>query len=215
MRWEDGIQQVGFKSVDTGIFDVPYGMDYQSNARKEKHLKIEGDDNLDWLPNWCFQIKRVMKNDAHLYVFCSWHKVEVFKNELRKHFNIKNMLIWNKGGGGMGDLEGDYSPAYELILFCSNGNRALNGKRPSSVLNYPKTLNANHPTEKPVGLIRHLIQNSTVKGQLVLDTFAGSFVTLQACKELGIDSISFEKEEEHCRNAKKLVDGVTIDMFAE
>ena len=214
LDWNIGIKSVDYKSVDCLIADVPYGMDYQSNARKEKHDKIEGDDNLDWLPEWCFQIKRVMKSDAHMYVFCSWHKVEVFKNELRKHFNIKNILIWNKGGGGMGDLEGDYSPQYYMIIYCSNGKKPLNGKRTGSVIETPKTLNENHPTEKPVALIRYLVEKSTEKGDLVLDTFAGSFSTLQACKQTGRNCISFEIKKKHCDKAKNLVDGITIDMFS-
>lgn len=213
--WKEGIKEVPFKSIDCVVTDVPYGMSYQSNSRKEKHLKIEGDDNLDWLPDWCFEIKRVVKNDAHLYIFCSWHKVEVFKNELRKHFNIKNILIWKKNGGGMGDLEGDYSPQYEMIIFCSNGKKALNGKRDSNVIETPRTANDNHPTEKPVNLIRYLVEKSTKKGETVLDTFAGSFSTLQACKQTGRNCISFEIEPTHCEKAKKLVDGVTVDMFSE
>jgi site-specific DNA-methyltransferase (adenine-specific) len=215
MKWEDGIKDVPFKSIACGIHDIPYGMDYQSNARKVKHEKIDNDDNLDWLPEWVFQQKRIMKTDGHLYVFCSWHKVDIIKRELSKQFEVKNILIWNKGGGGMGDLEGDYSPQYEMIIFCSNGSKALNGKRPGSIINFPKTNNALHPTQKPVELMRFFIENSSQKGDNICDTFSGSFPTLKAAKLSGRNAYCFEMKKKYCDEAKVIVDGMTIDMFSE
>ena len=87
---------------------------------------------------------------------------------------------------------GDYAPKYELIIFCSNGSKKLNGGRSSNVIKCAKMTTDNHPTEKPTNLLRHLIEKSTNKGDLVLDTFAGSFSTARACKEIGRDFICFE-----------------------
>ena len=69
--WQDGIKQVLDNSVDLVITDPPYGMKFQSNYRKVKHKSIQNDDNLDWLGGWCKQLKRVCKDEAHIYVFCS------------------------------------------------------------------------------------------------------------------------------------------------
>jgi DNA modification methylase len=71
----------------------------------------------------------------------------------------------------------------------------------------------NHPTEKPTNLLRHLIEKSTNKGDLVLDTFAGSFSTARTCKEIGRDFICFEVEPEYCRTAKNLLNGVSVSLF--
>lgn len=52
----------------------------------------------------------------------------------------------------------------------------------STVLHYPKpAANPDHPTPKPVPLVGRLIGNSTRRGQIVLDPFAGSGSTLAAC----------------------------------
>ena len=211
--WQDGIKQVLDNCIDLVVTDLPYGMKFQSNHRKVKHKSIQNDDNLDWLGNWCKELKRVCKPEAHLYVFCSWHNVDIFKQELGAYFQIKNILIWEKNNTGMGDLEGDYAPKYEMVIFCSNGSKKLNGGRDANILKAKRTGNENHPTEKPVNLIRYLIEKSSNKGDLVLDTFAGSFSTAQACKEIGRDFICFEIEPEYCRTAKNLLNGVSVSLF--
>lgn len=211
--WKVGIKDVSAKSIDMVLTDPPYGMSFQSNHRKDKHDKIEGDDNLDWLPEWVWELKRVVKEDAHLYVFCSFHHVEIFKIELQREFNVKNILIWEKNNTGMGDLEGDYAPKYEFIIFCSNGSRKLNGGRDSNIIKAKKTMNEHHPTEKPVNLMQYFIEKSTQKGETVLDTFAGSFSVAQACKASGRNFVAFEINESYCNKANDLMNRVTVNLF--
>ena len=59
--------------------------------------------------------------------------------------------------------------------------------RDSNILRTVRTNNENHPTEKPVNLIRYFIEKRSEKGDVVLDTFAGSFSTAKAAKETGRD----------------------------
>lgn len=211
--WSDAVKQLPSACVDLVVTDPPYGMSYQSNMRKEKHKKIVGDDSLDWLEGWVAELKRLCKPEAHLYIFCSWHKVDEFKQTIQNHFNIKNILIWDKKGFGMGDLEGDYAPSYEMVIFCSNGSKKLNGGRDSNILRTVRTNNENHPTEKPVNLIRYFIEKSSEKGDIVLDTFAGSFSTAKAAKETGRNFLCFEIDADYCARARRLLKGVAPSLF--
>ncbi len=54
-----------------------------------------------------------------------------------------------------------------------------------------------HPTQKPVRLMKCLIELTTTGGQLVLDPFAGSGSTLVAAKELGRSFLGFEQDPAH------------------
>lgn len=213
MDWEEAIKQVLPNSIDLVVTDPPYGMQFQSNRRKVLHKSIQNDDNLDWIEGWVKELKRVCKDEAHIYIFCSWHNVDIFKQKVGAYFNVKNILIWEKNNHGSGDLLGDYAPKYEMIIFCSNGSKKLNGGRDSNVLKSPKTGNDNHPTEKPVNLISYLIEKSSNEGEIVLDTFAGSFSTAQACKQKKRNFICFEIEEDYCNKAKNLLNGVTETLF--
>ena len=92
----DILKQLPDKCIDLVLTDPPYGMNFQSNHRKEKYEKIANDDNLLWLPEYVKEIARVKKDDAMCYFFCSWHNVDLFKQEIEKFFPVKNILIWEK-----------------------------------------------------------------------------------------------------------------------
>lgn len=62
--------------------------------------------------------------------------------------------------------------------------KMLSDKATTTVLNFDKpTRSEGHPTMKPVALFDYCIRNSTKKGQIVLDTFAGSGTTIMAAKQ--------------------------------
>lgn len=211
--WQIAIQQLANNCVDLVVTDPPYGMEFQSNFRKTKHKSIQNDDNLDWLGGWVKELKRVCKDEAHLYIFCSWHNIDKFKAEVGAYFKVKNILIWEKNNTGMGDLEGDYAPKYEMILFCSNGQKKLNGGRDSNILKARRTGNENHPTEKPINLISYLIEKSSNKGDLVLDTFGGSCGTAIASRQLERNCYCFEIETDYCKVARERLFATSLSLF--
>lgn len=202
MDFLDGLRQLPNESADCFVTDPPYGMSFQSGYRQVEHKKIEGDDDLYWLGFLAYQMERILKPNTHAYVFCSHHNIEVFLSEFRKRFTIKNVLVWQKNNTGMGDLQGDYAPKYEFILFLTKGKRALNGSRDPNILTFARTQNELHPTQKPLDLIRYLITKSTQPDELVIDAFMGSGTTAEACKQTGRKFIGFEIEPEYVKIAE-------------
>lgn len=209
----NGITRIDDKSIDLVLTDIPYGMDFQSNHRKQKHLKIQNDINVNWFPDWIKEIDRVSKDDAHLYIFCSHHKIDFFKSEIEKYRKVKNILIWEKNNTGMGDLFGDYAPKYEMILFCSNGDKKLNGGRDANIIKANRTQNNLHPTEKPVNLMEYFVSKSSNENDLVLDTFAGCGSTLVACKNTKRNFIGFEIEKTYIDTINKRLQSVQGSLF--
>jgi site-specific DNA-methyltransferase (adenine-specific) len=208
----DLLSEIGSTSIDLVLTDPPYGMSFQSGARKIKHKKIEGDDGLDWLPDWVSEINRVTKDDAHLYIWCSWHKVDVFKIELEKYFKIKNLLVWAKNGGGMGDLNGGYGGCHELCFFINKGKH-LNGSRDTDVIDKAyRTGNDYHPTQKPINLMEYLIEKSSQVGDLVLDCFSGSGTTAIACNNTKRNFIGSEIDKEFYDISVKRINNETSQV---
>jgi adenine-specific DNA-methyltransferase len=58
-----------------------------------------------------------------------------------------------------------------------------------------------HPCEKPVSMLRHMIEVSSKPGQIILDPFAGSASTLEAAKLSGRRAIGVERDAAYCRSA--------------
>jgi site-specific DNA-methyltransferase (adenine-specific) len=70
-----------------------------------------------------------------------------------------------------------------------------------------------HPCEKPQALLRHIISSSTRPGAVVLDSFAGSGATGQACLALGREFIGIERcPHWHCVGTQSLK-AVQPDLF--
>lgn len=67
-----------------------------------------------------------------------------------------------------------------------------------------------HQAEKPIGLFKQLLEYITLKGEVVLDQFAGSCNLGIACLESGRSSILIEKDKETYVSAKKRL----TEMFA-
>ena len=73
---------------------------------------------------------------------------------------------------------------------------------------YPKI----HPTQKPVGLLKQLIQTFTDEGDIVIDPCAGSGSTLRAARELGRPSYGFEVDKGYYKEAIKKM--ITPDVMS-
>lgn len=184
-------------SIDTIQTDPPYGMSYRSNFRLERYDAIHNDTGLDWLPQFVKECYRVAKTDTAHYVFCSFHKIDIFKQEFEKLFKVKNILVWVKNNHGMGDLKGDYASKTEFILLLTKGKPKIRGKRPNNVLEFAKTGNVLHPTQKPVDLNEFMLKVFSDEGGAVLDPFMGSGSTGVACMNTGRTFIGIELDSSY------------------
>lgn len=184
------------KKADLVFTDPPYGYEYQSNMRtkSKKFDVLQNDDKvLDFMP--------IVKDKCRGFVFVctTWKVLDKWLPLFNKYFDLTNMIIWDKGGGGIGDLEHTFSTDYEIIL-CSNNGQKITGKRIGSVWNIPKD-SANdyvHATQKPVKLSAMAIENTTTKNAIVLDLFGGSGSTLIACEQLNRVCYMCELDPKYC-----------------
>ena len=197
-------------SVDMILTDPPYGMNFQSSHRKTKYEKIKGDSNLDWLDDFVDEIYRVSKPNTAHYVFCSFHHIDKFKQAIEKKFKVKNILTWVKNNTSMGDLKGDFAPKTEFIIFFHKGRKLINGKRDPNVLEFKKTRNELHPTQKPVDMTEYLIGKFSDEGDVILDPFMGSGTTGVACKNLKRNFIGMELDDDYFNIAKERIENHEI-----
>lgn len=184
------------EKADMCFTDPPYGYEYQSNARNKskKFDVIENDDKiLDFFPNIQLVCNGFVFVCTTLKVLDKW--LPLFK----KYHELTNMIIWNKGGGGIGDLKHTFSTDYEVILCASNG-KELTGKRIGSVWTIKKDSSSSyvHPTQKPVKLSEFAIRNTTERGDIVLDLFGGSGSTLIACEQMERKCRIMEYDPAYC-----------------
>ncbi len=112
--------------------------------------------------------------------------------------------VWVKPDG-MPQFTGDRpGMGYETLVFAhAKGRSRWNGGGRTGVFTHNKggDERTGHQTQKPVSLMRELVELFTDPGDVVLDPFCGSGTTGLACLQLGRRFIGFEFNEEYSRIA--------------
>ena len=187
----DLLKHVDPTKIKLVMTDPPYGKN--ARYRLGRNVRIQGDQDqgigqhvLDW----------AAQHNLPTVAFAS--PLKPWAGIWRQH------LVWHKGGAvGMGDLKRTWKPCWELIQIARN--TPLRHKRDVAVLSYPilpRDLK-DHPTAKPVALLRYLIEQLTDEGDLVLDPFAGIGSTAVACQQSGRHFTGCEIDETFYKFAKE------------
>lgn len=201
------------ESIDLIVTDPPYLIDYKTNHRIEKQHDfcsvIQNDNNPQLISAYIKECHRIMKNDTAIYMFCSFDKVDFFKQELEKYFNIKNMIVWVKNNHTAGDLEAQFGKKYELLLLGNKGRALFNGERITDVWNYDRVVGneQQHQNQKPIDLLTQCIQKHSKKGEVVFDGFMGSGSTGVAAIRQERNFIGIEIEPRYFEIAENRIMG--------
>lgn len=175
-------------SVDCIVTDPPYGIAFESGWTGSK---IIGDESV----NARDEILRFLAGVPAL-VFGS--------PNIKEPAGTKANLIWHRPGSGMGDLSFPWKPDYEFIHVIGFG--FSHKKRGSSVLSFAWDTfrgDAYHPHQKPVSLMKYLIERCP--GETIFDPFMGSGSTGVACMQLGRRFIGCEIDQKYFAIAEKRI----------
>lgn len=192
-NWLDG---------DVLVSDVPYGIDYRSNARRVTMPRsIEGDRDTtvrdEALDLW---------GAKPALVFGTWR--------VARPAATRQVLIWDtKGALGMGAMDLPWKPAHQEIYVLGSG---FHGRRTTDVLTCApvQAMAENgrlHPHEKPLTLMGELIRKCPPG--IISDPFAGSGSTLVAAKIEGREAIGVEIDERYCEIAAKRLQNAETTLF--
>ncbi len=155
-----------------------------------------------FLTEACTLMARCSADGAIHYLCMDWrHLGELLSAGGAVYSEFKNICVWVKHNAGMGSL---YRSQHELVLVFKHGRSPHQnnvhlgkyGRNRSNVWNYPGVnafgrsgregdLLAMHPTVKPVALIADAILDSSGRGEIILDVFAGSGSTIVAAERTG------------------------------
>ena len=208
------------ESIDLIVTDPPYKVTARGNAgnsggmmrsklsMKGKIFKYNDIKPIEYLP----EFYRLLKDGSHCYIMTNHINLQEMLNTATEcGFHFIKSLIWNKGNKIMGQF---YMSQFEYILFFRKGKgKKINKCGTADILNVPnkKTKGEDgkniHDTEKPVELMKILIENSSQEGELVLDPFIGVGAVGIACKELNRDYIGIELDENYYNIACNRING--------
>jgi DNA modification methylase len=194
--YEDVHKLMNNKIADLVNTDPPYGVNYQSNMRtkSEKFDVIKNDDKiLDITPI----IDKFSK--GWVFIWTTWKVIDKWLDNTKSFGFPTNMVVWHKGGGGIGDLKKTFSTDYEMALVFNRGAE-LCGKRIGSVwkLKKDKAIKYKHPTQKPVELSVEAMDKTTNPKSIIMDLFLGSGSSLIACEKMDRICYGMELDPKYC-----------------
>ena len=165
----------------------------------------------DWLPD----IYRVLKQRTHCYIMVNGRNLkELWQKAEDVGFKFVNLLAWKKNNQTPNKY---YMQTLEFILMLRKGkDRYINDMGFSNCLETPNIIGVkNHPTEKPVALMRILVSNSSNEGEVVLDPFMGTGSVGVACKELNRSFIGIEINRRYFDIASYRINGTLTHINSE
>jgi len=197
---------------DTGdllLTDAPYGIGYVGKTAKAMRIANDAPEGLAELLDAAFAAAEdVLKPGSPFYLFGPSGAGSVVFGQavLARGWQFRQTLVWCKDRAVIGHQ--DYAYQHEPIIagYLPSSTRRgrgaggfYGGNAQSSVIEVPSPRACTeHPTMKPVELLARLISNSTRRGGVVLDPFAGSGSTLVACEQLARVARLVEIDPAYC-----------------
>ena len=210
-----------FSDPDYGVgvnFQVGFLGDLSRNVGRGGRPAKEADSLLVQM----LSMVRVQRN-AVLFWSGSWKRMSAFARSVEDaEWRIHHLGIWYKanGAGPSGNgLARRFEPWFWLEPTEETSRQGEWNFLPDCIdvcRVVPGHVEAlQHPTQKPVELLRRLLRFFTVQTDTILDPFMGSGSTLLAAKDLGRPAIGIDIEERYCEMAAKRLSQEVMQFDAE
>ena len=216
-----GLKKIPDNSIDLVLIDPPYDIctagGKKGNTRIAKSIKKVESELINNKLVDGFDIKvldelvRVMKG-INIYIWCNVRQIPMYI----KYFNLQlkcklEVVIWNKTNP-MPLYNNKYLNDKEYCLYFRTNGYCNPKNYEDAKTVYISTINVrdkkmyNHPTIKPLELIRKMVRNSSKENETVLDCFLGSGTTAVACILENRNYIGFEIEKKYYDIALKRIE---------
>ena len=205
------------EKADMVFTDPPYGVAYSGNsnpatknaknsgsAMEIKNDKLSGDALMLLFKD---SMTNAYINTTKKAVFYIWYatskSIETLIGVRDSNLNVRAYIFWYKINSPMSAFMSQYIPNYEPLLYCHKNGESTDWYGPTNencVWEYQVELkNRVHPTQKPIDLPSRALKNSSKIGDLILDLFLGSGVTMVAAHQLNRKCYGMELDPKYCQ----------------
>lgn len=228
----DVLRTIPAGSVDAVVTDPPYCSGGRNQATTRGTISKGSRDDDSWLPSdnmgtdsylWFMreigrECIRVATDGSQAFVFTDWRIYTTLVTAWESvGWSLKSVVVWDKArGGAMGSF---WRNNHEWVgVFVRGKPRPIAHGSCFNTWTGTKPQGGEHPTEKPVDLVRYLLDatSSTEQGGgVTLDPFCGSGTTGVACMQTGRRFIGVEIDEGYAAIARRRISEAANHLFAE
>lgn len=191
-------QLLGDKKANLVVTDPPYNVDVEETAGKILNDNMSDGDFYQFLLSMFTQVENHMETDASVYVFHADTEGLNFRKAFKDAgFYLSGCCIWKKNSLVLG--RSPYQWQHEPCLYGwkkKGKHQWFSDRKQTTIWEYDRPKSSkDHPTMKPIQLMAYPIQNSSMRGTIVLDPFLGSGSTLIAADQTGRICYGIELDE--------------------
>lgn len=189
---------LGDKKANLVVTDPPYNVNVEETAGKIKNDDMSDADFYQFLFNMFVNVEQSMEDDASIYVFHADTEGLNFRRAFKDAgFYLSGCCVWKKNALVLG--RSPYQWQHEPVLYGwkqKGKHQWFSDRKQTTIWEYDRPKSSKeHPTMKPVQLMAYPIQNSSMRGTLILDPFLGSGSTLIAADQTGRVCYGIELDE--------------------
>ena len=180
------------------VTDPPYNVDVEETAGKILNDNMSDGDFYQFLLSMFTKVENHMEDDASIYVFHADTEGLNFRKAFKDAgFYLSGCCIWKKNSLVLG--RSPYQWQHEPCLYGwkkKGKHQWFSDRKQTTIWEYDRPKSSkDHPTMKPIQLMAYPIQNSSMRGTIVLDPFLGSGSTLIAADQTGRVCYGIELDE--------------------
>ena len=210
-------------SVDLIFTDPPYNIAKYSTGniylpgREALNNDIAKWDEIEFCPQeLVYDFKRILKPHGNIFAFTSYNLIGKWHEAFDREFDTFQFFIWHKTNPAPKIFKNGFLNSCEMLVCMWNKGHNWNFSNQKEMHNFfespicmrPERLqNPKHPAQKPVKLLKHIIQIASNEGDIVFDPFMGTGSTGVAALQLGrkfggceIDPVYFEAAKQRIKN---------------
>ncbi len=218
------LQDVESSSIDLILCDPPFGIEFDDKDRNKAYSTTYGtfQDSVNavmlLIGDIMEDLYRVLKPGGHMYFFYGTQHYAMVEQKIQNKFFSYNKesgakyhyskipLIWVKSSQQNASPYTRFSCNYESFFWCWKPGAPLHEltKPHNCTFHHEpnKKGDRHHPAQKPIELYQELIALSSHEGELVLDPFMGSGISLKAAVQMKRRIIGIEQHDEWFELAK-------------
>lgn len=215
------IRRIPDNSIDFILTDPPYNLGQHSTGniplpgRSAMNNDVADWDMIDFNPEeWADEFIRILKPTGNLFIFTSYNQLGRWYNCLDHKFDTSNFMVWHKTNPAPKIFKAGFLNSCEMIFTCWNKKHTWNFISQKEMHNFiespicmrPERLSSpKHPAQKPVSILKKMIEIATNKNDIVFDPFMGVGSTGVAALELERRFIGVELDGEYFEAANNRI----------
>ncbi len=213
-------------SVDLILTDPPYNLSAYSTGNLKCNWRKDFNNNIaKWdktrlnIPALKKEFKRILKPTGNIFIFTTYNLLGEYHKEFDPEFDTFQIMVWHKTNPPPKLRKAGFLNSCELICCMWNKGHTWNFKSQKQMHNFFESPicmgreRLKHPTQKPVRLLKHIVEIASRPKDTVLDPFMGVGSTGEAALTLGRNFIGCEIEKSYYKTARIRLKNLSLPLY--